>query len=197
MGKRLFDIVFAGLGFCMLSPLMLMIVVLILILDGGSPFFVQQRIGKNGHPFLLVKFKTMNNKTDKEGNYLADKVRLTPIGKFLRKTSLDEVPQFLNVLKGDMSLVGPRPLLIEYLPLYNEFQKRRLEVKPGITGWAQVNGRNAISWSKKFELDVWYVDHLSFGLDLKIMLLTLPKIFRAEDISQKGEATMEYFKGNQ
>jgi undecaprenyl phosphate N,N'-diacetylbacillosamine 1-phosphate transferase len=137
----------------------------------------------------------MNDKKDKNGNLLPDAKRLTGAGKFIRKTSLDEIPQLLNVIKGDMSLIGPRPLLVEYLPLYNEIQNRRHEVKPGITGWAQVNGRNAISWEQKFDYDVWYVDHLSFFLDLKILILTIKKVFKREGISQKGEATMDYFRG--
>lgn len=138
----------------------------------------------------------MNDKKDAQGNLLPDGDRLTKVGAFVRKTSLDEIPQLINVLKGDMSLIGPRPLLVQYLPLYNDFQKRRHEVRPGITGWAQVNGRNAISWNQKFEYDVWYVDHISFGLDIKILIMTLKKVFVREGISQEGEATMEVFKGN-
>ncbi len=169
---------------------------LLLIANNGKPFFLQQRPGKNEKIFTVIKFKTMNDKKDENGNLLPDEERLTTIGKFIRKTSLDEIPQLLNVIKGDMSLVGPRPLLVEYLPLYNEFEKRRHEVKPGITGWAQVNGRNAISWQQKFEYDVWYVDHLSFGLDMKILFMTFVKVFKSEGINAAGSATMEKFKGN-
>ena len=158
-------------------------------------FFYQLRPGKGERIFKIIKFKTMNDRRDANGELLPDAERLTKIGAFVRKTSLDEIPQLLNVLKGDMSVIGPRPLLPQYLPLYNETQKRRHEVKPGITGWAQVNGRNAISWERKFELDVWYVDHLSFVLDLKILLLTVKKVFIREGISQEGQATMEAFRG--
>src|SRR5690606_31873546 len=147
------------------------------VANNGRPFFLQPRPGKGGEVFKIIKFKTMNDKKDADGNLLSDAERLTPIGAFIRKTSLDEIPQLINVLKGDMSLIGPRPLLVQYLPLYNEFQKRRHEVRPGMTGWAQVNGRNTISWDKKFEYDVWYVDHLSFLLDMKILLLTIKKVF--------------------
>lgn len=165
-------------------------------LNNGKPFFIQPRPGKNEKIFKLIKFKTMNDKRDKLGYLLPDEKRLTVVGKFVRKTSLDEIPQLINVIKGDMSLVGPRPLLVEYLPLYNEEQKRRHEVKPGITGWAQVNGRNAISWEEKFKYDVWYVDHLSFILDLKILLLTIKKVFKREGISSTNAATMERFTGS-
>ncbi|MBS1588519.1 MAG: sugar transferase, partial [Bacteroidetes bacterium] len=149
----------------------------------------------NEKMFKIIKFKTMNDKKDAEGNLLSDAERLTPIGAFVRKTSLDEIPQLINVLKGDMSLIGPRPLLPEYLPLYNETQKRRHWVRPGITGWAQVNGRNAISWQKKFDLDVWYVDHVSFTTDLKVFLTTFKKVFKSEGISAEGQATIEAFNG--
>lgn len=195
MIKRTFDIIASLFGLCVLLPLFLIIMILILVLDGISPFFVQERVGDQKRIFRLIKFQTMRNSRDDQGNFLSDQERLTGLGKFLRKTSLDELPQLLNVLKGDMSLVGPRPLLVEYLPLYNSFQNRRHEVKPGITGWAQVHGRNAISWEKKFEYDVWYVDHGSFLLDLKIILLTLRRVIMREGISQKDHATMEYFKG--
>jgi lipopolysaccharide/colanic/teichoic acid biosynthesis glycosyltransferase len=170
--------------------------VLIVLFDKNSPFFIQERAGYRGKVFKLVKFKTMSNLKDEKGCLLPDKNRLTGFGKFLRKTSLDEMPQLLNVLKGDMSLVGPRPLLVEYLPLYNHFQMRRHEVKPGITGWAQVKGRNAITWEKKFEYDIWYLEHYSFSLDLKIILLTLKKVIQRKGIAQPGQATMEYFKGS-
>lgn len=164
----------------------------------GSPiFFTQTRPGKDGKSFTFYKFRTMIDQKDEEGNLLPDKDRLTSFGSFLRKTSLDELPSLFNVITGDMSLVGPRPLLVQYLPLYNDFQKRRHEVKPGITGWAQVNGRNALSWPKKFELDVWYVDNKSFWLDLKILFLTMYKVFKREGISAEGEATMAPFTGDQ
>lgn len=158
--------------------------------------FTQERLGLNQIPFQLYKFRTMNNACNNAGNLLPDEDRITKIGKFLRKTSLDELPELFNVLKGDMSLVGPRPLLMEYLPLYSKEQARRHEVRPGITGWAQVNGRNELSWEKKFEMDVWYVDNISFILDIKILWLTFWKVLKREGISQKGHATAEKFKGN-
>ena len=157
---------------------------------------MQQRPGKKGKIFKVIKFKTMTDECDVNGDLLPDEKRLTNVGKFLRSTSMDELPQLINVLKGDMALIGPRPLLPQYLPLYDKEQARRHEVRPGITGWAQVNGRNAISWTKKFELDVWYVDHCSFLLDLKIILLTIKKVFVREGISSETSATMEYFTGN-
>lgn len=195
--KRIFDFSFSLLGLTILSPIFLLVTFFLCLANRGKPFFFQKRPGKNGKIFRIIKFKTMNDRTDSEGNLLSDADRLTPVGKFVRKTSLDEIPQLINVLKGDMSLVGPRPLLPEYLPLYNKEQARRHEVRPGITGWAQVNGRNAISWKQKFEYDVWYVDHLSFWLDLKILLLTIKKVFVREGISQQGQATMEPFRGNE
>lgn len=163
---------------------------------GAGAFFTQDRPGKNGKIFKIIKFKTMTDKRDAQGNLLPDAVRLTKVGKFVRSTSIDELPQLINVLKGDMALIGPRPLLTQYLPLYSKEQARRHEVRPGITGWAQVNGRNTISWKRKFELDVWYVDHCSFWLDLKILILTIKKVFVREGISQEGQATMEFFNGN-
>jgi lipopolysaccharide/colanic/teichoic acid biosynthesis glycosyltransferase len=184
----------AGLIACV--PVLLVAIVLRSVHGKGGVFFTQPRPGKNEVIFKLVKFKTMNEKRDLAGNLLPDGERMTSIGKFIRKTSLDELPQLWNVLKGDMSIVGPRPLLVEYLPLYNEHQKRRHEVKPGITGWAQVNGRNAISWHEKFDLDVWYVDHCSFGLDMKILWLTILKVFKREGINQAGQATVEKFNGH-
>jgi undecaprenyl phosphate N,N'-diacetylbacillosamine 1-phosphate transferase len=193
--KPFFDFFCALTFFLILSPLFILIILLLLIANNGKPFFFQERPGKKGKIFNVIKFKTMNDKKDAEGNLLPDADRLTGIGKFVRKTSLDEIPQLLNVIKGDMSLIGPRPLLVEYLPLYNEKQSRRHEVKPGITGWAQVNGRNAISWEQKFEYDVWYVEHLSFLLDFKIIWLTLKKIFKSEGINSATSATMEKFKG--
>ncbi|UGS24183.1 sugar transferase [Flavobacterium channae] len=194
--KRLFDFTAALVGLLLLSPLFILVTLGLFIANQGKPFFFQIRPGKNEKLFRIVKFKTMNDKKDVTGDLLPDAQRLTKIGNFVRKTSLDEIPQLLNVLKGDMSLIGPRPLLPEYLPLYNEVQKRRHEVRPGITGWAQVNGRNAISWEQKFEYDVWYVNHISLWLDIKILFLTVKKVFVREGISQDGQATMEYFKGN-
>ena len=194
--KPLLDFLTAFFGLLILSPVFLFVMLALLVANNGKPFFFQKRPGKNEKIFSIIKFKTMNDKKDAQGNLLPDAQRLTAFGKFVRKASLDEIPQLLNVLKGDMSLVGPRPLLPQYLPLYNERQKRRHEVKPGITGWAQINGRNAISWKEKFEHDVWYVEHLSFWLDIKILFLTLKKVFIREGISQEGQATMEPFKGN-
>lgn len=193
--KPIFDFIIALIGLLILSPIFLVLMIILWIVNDGNPFFYQLRPGKGQRIFKIIKFKTMNDRCDASGHLLPDAERLTKIGAFIRKTSLDEIPQLLNVLKGDMSIIGPRPLLSQYLPLYNETQKRRHEVKSGITGWAQVNGRNAISWEKKFELDVWYVDHLSFTLDFKILLLTLKKVFIREGISQGGQATMEEFKG--
>jgi lipopolysaccharide/colanic/teichoic acid biosynthesis glycosyltransferase len=193
---RISDILFAFILFIVaLIPIFIIIILLYFKHGASEVFFMQYRPGRNEKIFRLIKFKTMNNKCDASGNILPDAERLTSIGRFIRKTSLDELPQLINVLKGDMSLVGPRPLLVEYLPLYNEHQKRRHEVKPGITGWAQVNGRNAISWKEKFELDVWYVDHCSFGLDMKILWLTILKVFKREGINQAGQATVEKFNG--
>jgi len=163
---------------------------------GAGVFFTQERPGKDGKIFRVIKFKTMTDERDAEGNLLPDAVRLTKVGSFVRSTSIDELPQLLNVLKGNMALIGPRPLLPQYLPLYSKEQARRHEVRPGITGWAQVNGRNTISWSKKFELDVWYVDHCSFLLDLKIVFMTIRKVFIREGISSDTSATMEVFTGN-
>lgn len=194
--KRIIDFLASFFGFVILLPLFLVITVFLFFANDGKPFFFQRRPGKNGRIFMLVKFKTMNDRKDENGNLLPDDKRLTSIGKFVRKTSLDEIPQLLNVLKGDMSLIGPRPLLVEYLPLYNAFQNRRHEVRPGITGWAQVNGRNAISWQRKFELDVWYVDHVSFKTDCQILLKTFLKVSQAEGISSTSYATMEKFTGN-
>ena len=194
--KRLIDFLAALLGLLLLSPVFIFVTMGLCLANNGKPFFFQRRPGKNEKIFSIVKFKTMNDKKDNNGNLLPDAERMTKIGSFVRKTSLDEIPQLINVLKGDMSLIGPRPLLVQYLPLYNETQKRRHEVRPGITGWAQVNGRNAISWQQKFEYDVWYVDNLSLSLDLKILLLTLKKVFIREGITQDGQATIEAFKGN-
>ena len=195
--KRSLDFLAASIGFILLSPVFIIVTIGLFFANQGKPFFFQQRPGKNGKSFTIVKFKTMNDKKDALGNLLPDAERLTFVGKIVRKTSLDELPQLLNVLKGDMSLIGPRPLLEEYLPLYNEEQQKRHNVRPGITGWAQVNGRNAISWEQKFELDVWYVKHLSFLLDVKILFLTIKKVLVSDGISAEGQATMEYFKGNE
>ncbi|MCW1960901.1 sugar transferase [Chryseobacterium viscerum] len=194
--KRIFDFVVALIGITFLLPIFLIVMVGLFLSNNGKPFFFQRRPGKNGKVFKIIKFKTMNDKKDSTGNLLSDAERLTALGAFVRKTSLDEIPQLLNVLKGDMSLIGPRPLLVQYLPLYNENQARRHEVRPGITGWAQVNGRNAISWNQKFDYDVWYVENISFTLDVKIFFLTAKKVFIREGISQEGQATMEPFKGN-
>lgn len=194
--KRLFDFFAALLGLLILSPLFIVVMIGLYVANQGNPFFFQARPGKDERIFKIIKFKTMNDKKDPQGNLLPDADRLTPIGAFVRKTSLDEIPQLINVLKGDMSLIGPRPLLPQYLPLYNETQKRRHKVRPGITGWAQVNGRNAISWSKKFELDVEYVDNLSFMMDVKVFFSTFKKVFKSEGISQEGQATAEAFNGN-
>lgn len=194
--KLIVDSSVALIALILIAPVFILIVIFLAIVNNGKPFFFQKRPGKDEQIFTIVKFKTMNDKKDDEGNLLPDAKRLTAIGKFVRATSLDEIPQLLNVLKGDMSFVGPRPLLPEYLPLYNEFQKKRHAVKPGITGWAQVSGRNAISWEKKFELDVWYVEHQSFLLDLKILLKTVKKVIFKEDINTEGVATTTPFKGS-
>jgi lipopolysaccharide/colanic/teichoic acid biosynthesis glycosyltransferase len=194
--KRFLDLLLALIGFVILSPVFIMVILLLLIVNRGNPFFFQSRPGKNEKIFKVIKFKTMNDRKNKDGNLLPDAQRLTATGKFIRKTSLDEIPQLLNVIKGDMSIIGPRPLLVEYLTLYNPTQKRRHEVKPGITGWAQVNGRNAISWEQKFDYDVWYVDHISFFLDVKIFFLTIRKVFISEGINSQTAATMEKFEGS-
>jgi len=195
--KRLFDIIGAAVGLILLSPVFIITGVLIRRLMGAPAVFAQRRAGLRGKPFVVYKFRTMNDARDEHGELLPDGSRLTNFGKFLRRNSLDELPQLWNVLKGDMSLVGPRPLLLEYVPLYNDIQKKRLDVKPGITGWAQVNGRNAISWDDKFALDVWYVERYSLRLDLKILALTVWKILKREGISAPGEATMARFTGKE
>lgn len=194
--KPVCDFILSLIAFIVLFPIFLLVVIILSFTNKGNPFFFQYRPGRNEKIFKVIKFKTMNEKKDKNGNLLPDAKRLTAIGRFVRKTSLDEIPQLLNVIKGDMSLIGPRPLLVEYLPLYNDEEKRRHEVRPGITGWAQVNGRNAISWEQKFEYDVWYVDHLSFALDLKIFFLTIKKVFQGEGINSATTATMEKFTGS-
>lgn len=195
--KRMIDCCLAMVAIVVLSPVMAAVAVLLAVANkGAGVFFTQTRPGKNGRLFKVMKFKTMTDERDENGNLLPDAQRLTKMGKFIRSTSLDELPQLFNVLKGDMALIGPRPLLPQYLPLYSKEQARRHDVRPGITGWAQVHGRNAISWKKKFELDVWYVDHCSFWLDLKIILLTVKKVIIREGITQEGQATAEYFNGN-
>lgn len=194
--KRLFDIIASASGLIILSPVFLILVYLIRKNLGSPVFFIQERPGKDGRPFKMIKFRSMRDAIDKDGNPLPDSERLTDFGKKLRAASLDELPELWNVLKGEMSLVGPRPLLMGYLPLYNDFQNRRHEMKPGITGWAQVNGRNALSWDEKFSCDVWYIDHYSFWLDMKILFLTVKKVFIKEGISAEGEATMPPFTGN-
>ena len=194
--KRIIDFVLSLIGLVVLSPVFIIVTILLYFANkGAGVFFTQERPGKEGRIFKVIKFKTMTDEQDEKGELLSDKERLTKIGQFIRSTSLDEIPQLINVLKGDMALIGPRPLLVEYLPLYSRQQARRHEVRPGITGWAQVNGRNAISWTDKFKLDVWYVDHLSFQLDLKIFFLTLKKVFMREGISSDTSVTMEKFKG--
>lgn len=195
--KRVLDFLIA---LCAFSVSLIILIPVALFLHfankGAGVFFLQPRPGRNGKIFKVIKFKTMTDEKDAEGNLLPDEVRLTKVGKFVRSTSIDELPQLWNVIKGDMSLIGPRPLLVQYLPLYSPEQARRHEVRPGITGWAQVNGRNSISWKQKFEYDVWYVDHLSFWLDVKIILLTIKKVFVREGISHEGMATMEPFNGH-
>ncbi|MFY7739051.1 MAG: sugar transferase [Flavobacterium sp.] len=194
--KPFFDIISALIGLILLFPIFLVVTVFLFIANDGKPFFFQLRPGKGGKIFKIIKFKTMNDRKDAEGNLLPDSDRLTKVGSFVRKTSLDEIPQLLNVVIGDMSIVGPRPLLTTYLHLYSDFQNRRHEVKPGITGWAQVNGRNAISWDKKFELDVWYVDHISFLLDLKILFKTVQKVIKSDGINAADSTTIEPFQGS-
>lgn len=194
--KSLIDRIVALTVLILALPITLPITVLLYFYNDGYPFFVQPRPGLHGKVFQIIKFKTMNDRRDAYGQLLPDAQRLTSIGRFVRKTSIDELPQLLNVLRGEMSLVGPRPLLVEYLPLYNTRQRQRHEVKPGITGWAQVNGRNALSWVQKFEYDVWYVEHLSWTLDLKILWLTVVKVFKTEGINSVTAATMEKFTGN-
>ena len=194
--KHLLDKLLALILIVLFSPVMIIVAILIYLWDGRPILFIQERPGFKEKIFKIYKFRTMTNETDENGNLLPDEQRLKGIGKIIRSLSLDELPQLFNVLKGDMSFVGPRPLLVEYLPLYNERQKKRHDVKPGITGLAQVMGRNAISWKEKFEYDIYYVEHLSFWLDLKIILLTIWKVLKREGISQQGRATMEKFNGN-
>lgn len=193
--KPIADFIAALITLLILSPVFIIICFILAINNGGSPFFFQSRGGKNQKIFYVIKFKTMNDKRDEKGELLPDDVRLTKVGNFIRKTSLDELPQLINVLKGEMSLVGPRPFMSEYLKIYNDFQRRRHEVRPGITGWAQVNGRNNISWQRKFELDVWYVDNRNILLDIKIIFLTLQKIIIPKDVNKEGETTTVKFNG--
>lgn len=194
--KRLFDLLLAFILILIFSPLLFVVALLILIFMGEPVLYRQTRPGLNAVPFDLYKFRTMTTAKGPDGNLLPDSERMTALGKIIRRYSIDELPQLFNVLAGQMSLVGPRPLLMEYLPLYSSEQFRRHEVKPGITGWAQVNGRNIISWKQRFELDAWYVDHWSFSVDLKILCMTLAKVFKREGINQPGQVTMEKFKGN-
>ncbi len=196
--KRIIDFTLSLLGLLVLSPIFLVLSLLLAVANrGAGAFFTQARPGKDEKIFRVIKFKTMTDERDIEGQHLPDAQRLTKIGKFVRSTSLDEIPQLLNVLKGDMSLIGPRPLLVQYLPLYSESQKQRHKVRPGITGWAQVNGRNTIGWKEKFELDVWYVQNMNLILDIKIVLMTVQKIFKREGISSDTSVTMEAFRGNE
>lgn len=193
--KRLFDFLAAFFGLVLLSPIFIVVTIALYFANQGKPFFFQARPGKDERIFNIIKFKSMNNKKDAQGNLLPDAERLTKAGSFVRKTSLDEIPQLINVLKGDMSLVGPRPLRVHYLPLYSKEQKKRHQVRPGITGWAQVNGRNTISWTQKLEYDVWYVENISLWLDLKIILLTLKKVIARKGVNASSEITMEPFNG--
>ena len=195
--KRMLDFTFSLVALVCLSPILLLVTAWLHFANrGAGAFFTQERPGKDGRIFKIIKFKTMTDERDAAGRLLPDEQRLTRVGRFVRSTSLDELPQLLNVLKGDMSLIGPRPLLVQYLPLYSREQARRHEVRPGITGWAQVHGRNAISWQQKFVLDVWYVDHLTLATDLHILWLTVAKVLRRDGISEAGHATMEAFRGN-
>ena len=194
--KRVLDILGSVVGLILLSPLLLILMILIRRRMGSPAIFAQRRAGRRGEPFVLYKFRSMNDARDEQGELLPDEERLTEVGRLLRRCSLDELPQLWNVLRGDMSLVGPRPLLTDYVPLYDETQKKRLDVNPGVTGWAQLNGRNAITWEEKFTLDVWYVEHHNLGIDMKILLRTFWKMLKREGISAPGEATMPRFMGS-
>lgn len=195
--KRLIDVVVAAVALLLIGWLLLLVAAFLHFANkGAGAFFLQERPGKDGKIFRIIKFKTMTDERDAEGNLLPDEQRLTRVGRFVRSTSIDELPQLLNVLKGDMSLIGPRPLLVQYLPLYTPEQARRHEVRPGITGWAQVHGRNAISWQEKFKLDVWYVNHCTLGTDLKVIWLTFVNVLKRQDINSATSATMEVFTGN-
>ncbi|GAA0881360.1 undecaprenyl phosphate N,N'-diacetylbacillosamine 1-phosphate transferase [Algoriphagus jejuensis] len=196
LGKRVLDLILATIMFMIILPVFLVLLVLLSIHFKGNPFFFQERPGKNESLFKIIKFKTMNDRREQNGLLASDDKRITAFGKIVRKSSLDEIPQLLNVIKGDMSLVGPRPLLVEYLPLYNEVQARRHDIKPGVTGWAQINGRNAISWERKFDFDVWYVGHISLGLDLKILFQTSWNVLRCKGVSQQGHVTVGKFTGS-
>lgn len=193
--KRIIDFCLSLIGLIVLSPVLIILIILGAFFMRGNPFFTQERPGKDEKIFKLIKFRTMDNRRDKDGNLLPDEVRLNGYGKFLRSTSLDELPELINIIKGDMAIVGPRPLLVQYLPLYNEMQKRRHEVLPGLTGWAQVNGRNSISWTERFLLDIEYVNNISFEKDIKILLLTVKSVFLHEGISSATSDTMEDFDG--
>ncbi|MGQ2982062.1 sugar transferase [Flavobacterium sp.] len=193
--KRLIDFLAAFFGLLILSPLFIIITIILYFQNSGKPFFYQRRPGKDEREFFIMKFKTMTDEKDENGELLLNHLRITKVGNFLRKSSLDELPQLINVLKGEMSLIGPRPLLFKYIPLYNEEQLRRHNVRPGITGWAQVNGRNAISWTKKFELDIYYVNNVSFGLDIKIIFMTFLKVVKSEGVNSGEEVTMPPFDG--
>jgi len=195
--KRLFDFLISLVALLLLSPVLIAVTIWLHFANkGAGAFFLQERPGKGGKIFKVIKFKTMTDERDAQGQLLPDAQRLTPVGRFVRSTSIDELPQLINVLKGDMALIGPRPLLVQYLPLYSPRQARRHEVRPGITGWAQCHGRNAISWAQKFEYDVWYVDHLSFVTDLKVIFYTIRTVLKREGISEEGHATMEPFNGH-
>jgi sugar transferase EpsL len=196
ISKRIFDFIAALIGLIILSPVILMTAILVRIFLGTPILFRQQRPGYKGHSFFIHKFRTMTDRLDPDGNLLPDSERLTPFGRFLRSLSLDELPELFDILRGEMSFVGPRPLLMQYLPLYSPEQARRHDVMPGLTGWAQVNGRNATDWPTRFKLDVWYVDHRSFWLDIKIILMTFGKVFKRSGVNQEGQATVEYFTGN-
>lgn len=196
MFKRALDILVAGAGLLLLAPLLLLLAVLVRVKLGSPVLFRQIRPGRHGKPFPMMKFRTMTDARDADGELLPDAERLVPFGRFLRESSLDELPELINVLRGDMSLVGPRPLLMEYLPLYNAHQRRRHEVRPGMTGWAQINGRNNISWQEKFDLDVWYVDHQNPWLDLRILARTVAAVLKRDGVAKDGHATTDYFQGN-
>lgn len=194
--KRVIDIIVSASGLLILSPLILILIIILIISNKGKAFFVHERPGKDGKVFKLLKFKSMTDEKDENGEFLEHHLRVTKVGDFIRKLSLDEIPQLINVLKGDMSLIGPRPLLVDYLPLYNDYQRQRHKAKPGISGWAQVNGRNTISWDQKFDLDVWYVNNISFKTDFKILLLTIKKVLLKEDINASANLNMPRFEGN-
>lgn len=194
--KPLFDFLASFVGLLLISPILLIVAIALIIQNRGTPFFFQTRPGKHQKAFKIIKFKTMTDAKDASGQLLPDNQRMTKLGGIIRKLSIDELPQLINVIKGDMSLIGPRPLLFKYIPLYSQEQLRRHEERPGITGWAQINGRNAISWTKKLELDIYYIDHLSFGMDIKILYLTILKVVKREDINQTEERPMMPFDGN-